>query len=95
MDRGLVISTQPRAGTTQPKGSTVTLVVSKGPKTFPMPDVTGMRTADAQGQLESLGLVVKVVPLPGTNGDTVVFQSPDPGTTVEQGQTVTIYVTGS
>ena len=27
--------------------------------------------------------------------DTVVFQSPRAGTTVQQGETVTIYVTGS
>jgi serine/threonine-protein kinase len=89
----LVISTDPAAGTKQPKGSTVTMIVSKGPKTFEMPDVTGMRTADAQSELEKLGLVVKISVLPIQNPpDTVLLQSPSAGTTVQQGQVVTLYV---
>jgi eukaryotic-like serine/threonine-protein kinase len=90
---GLVISTEPGAGTKQPKGSMVTMIVSKGPKTFDMPDVTGMRTGDAQSELEQLGLVVKISVLPIQNPpDTVLLQSPGAGTTVKQGDVVTLYV---
>jgi eukaryotic-like serine/threonine-protein kinase len=91
--KGMVISTDPRAGTTQPKGSRVTMIVSKGPKTFDMPDVTGMRTADAQSLLEGLGLLVHIEMLPIHDPpDTVLLQDPGAGTTVQQGQHVTIYV---
>jgi len=93
--RGHVISTDPPAGTRLPRGSEVTLVVSKGPKTFAMPNVVGMSRESAQALLENLGLVVHVVPIPGTQGDQVVYQDPKAGRTVQQGQTVTIYVTGN
>ena len=91
--RGHVISTDPSRGEKPPKGSTVTLFVSKGPKTFPMPKVVGMQREAAVTKLEALGLSVKVVEIPGTHGNQVVYQDPDPGVTVEQGQQVTIYVT--
>jgi len=91
--RGHVISTEPSRGEKPPKGSTVTLFVSKGPKTFPMPNVVGMQREAAVTKLEALGLSVKVVEIPGTHGNQVVYQDPDPGVTIEQGQQVTIYVT--
>jgi beta-lactam-binding protein with PASTA domain/predicted Ser/Thr protein kinase len=91
--RGQVISTDPQSGQRAPKGSTVTLFVSKGPKTFAMPNVVGMQREAAVRKLEALGLSVKVVEIPGTEGDQVVYQDPDRGETVEQGQQVTIYVT--
>ena len=89
-----VISTDPQAGATAPKGSKVTMVVSKGPKTFAMPNVVGMTKEEAVSFLENMGLVVKVYQLPLTDPpNTVVLQDPDAGATVKQGQTVTIYVT--
>jgi serine/threonine-protein kinase len=92
--RGQVIQTDPAAGKKLPKGETVTMIVSKGPETFAMPDVVGMSREDARQTLESLGLVVKIVELPNPDPpDTVVFQDPSAGETVEQGQEVTLYVT--
>jgi len=92
--RGEVIRTEPPAGEEAPRGSTVTMIVSKGPETFPMPDVVGMIREEAIAHLESLGLVVEEVPVPGNDPpNTVVFQSPLEGITVEHGQQVTIYVT--
>jgi serine/threonine-protein kinase len=91
--KGHVISTDPPSGEKAPKGSRVTLFVSKGPKTFKMPDVVGMQREAAVAELEGLGLVVNIVEIPGTHGNQVVYQDPDPGVTVEQGQQVTIYVT--
>jgi beta-lactam-binding protein with PASTA domain len=52
-----------------------------------------MQREAAVKKLEGLGLSVKVVEIPGTHGNQVVYQDPDPGVTVEQGQQVTIYVT--
>ncbi len=94
--RGDVIRTDPPAGRSEPRGSQVTMVVSLGPKTFAMPDVVGMSGEEARATLEALGLTVSVVPVPSTTPpDTVVFQDPDAGTTVQQGQDVKIFVTGS
>jgi beta-lactam-binding protein with PASTA domain len=90
--RGQVIRQQPVSGRTVAQESTVTIVVSKGPERFPMPDVVGAATADAQAQLQGLGLNVRVVTVPNSAGAQVVSQQPDAGVTVEQGQQVTIYV---
>jgi eukaryotic-like serine/threonine-protein kinase len=94
--KGEVIRTNPQPGTVAARGSTVTMVVSLGPKTFPMPDVVGMSGDEAEAKLRALGLEVIVVPVPSvTPPNTVVFQDPDPDTTVQQGQEVTIFVTES
>jgi eukaryotic-like serine/threonine-protein kinase len=53
---GFVISTKPAAGDTAPKGSTVTLVVSTGPKSVTLPDLRGQPLADALKKLSDLGL---------------------------------------
>jgi eukaryotic-like serine/threonine-protein kinase len=92
--KGDVIRTEPAAGENVPKGSEVTLVVSKGPETFPMPSVIGMDAGAARDRLEGLGLRVREVQVPGSIGNQVVGQEPDAGTTVEQGQEVTIFVGG-
>jgi beta-lactam-binding protein with PASTA domain/predicted Ser/Thr protein kinase len=92
---GEVIRTEPPAGQNGPKGSTVTMIVSKGPQTFAMPNVVGMIREEAIAYLESLGLVVDAVPVPGNDPpNTVVYQSPLEGITVQYGQLVTIYHTG-
>jgi serine/threonine-protein kinase len=92
VDRDRVISQQPAAEETVREGGTVTIVVSKGPQRFPMPNVVGAETGAAQSQLQGLGLEVRVVTVPNSPGREVVSQQPDAGTTVEQGQQVTIYV---
>jgi eukaryotic-like serine/threonine-protein kinase len=92
--RGRVIRQSPPGDSTVRKGDTVTIVVSKGPRTFPMPDVVGMTENEAVATLRGLGLEVRVVDLPGSSGDRVVGQQPKAGTTVESGQQVTIYVGG-
>lgn len=92
--RGRVVRQQPVAGTTVRRGDAVRIVVSLGPRRFPMPDVIGMARAPAVSRLEGRGLRVRVVELPGSSGNTVVGQSPAQGETVESGQQVTIYVGG-
>ena len=91
---GFVIGTRPSAGAMRPKGSTIIMIVSKGPQTFPMPNVVGMTKEAAVAQLQALGLVVNVVVVPNNNPrDTVVYQVPAQGAIVHQGDQVTIYVT--
>ncbi len=88
---GRVIRQEPSSGTAS-AGARVTLWVSLGPRTFPMPRVIGMATDAAQSQLEGLGLKVQVVVVPNSSGKTVVSQFPSAGKTVQQGQQVAIYV---
>ncbi|HEX2031200.1 MAG TPA: Stk1 family PASTA domain-containing Ser/Thr kinase [Actinomycetota bacterium] len=92
--RGDVVGQEPAADAEVRRGTTVTIVVSKGPRRFPMPNVVGMSKSSATAQLEGLGLTVRAVSLPGSSGSTVVGQRPAPDRTVEQGQEVTIYVGG-
>ncbi len=89
--RGLVISQEPPAGETVPQDSTVRLVVSRGPRSFAMPDVVGQTATSAQAQLEGAGLVVQRVQIPGTTGSQVVYTQPKAGDTVQSGQLVKIY----
>jgi beta-lactam-binding protein with PASTA domain/tRNA A-37 threonylcarbamoyl transferase component Bud32 len=57
VDKGKVISSSPRSGASLRKGDTVTLVVSKGPQLFPVPDVTGMKIEAAIRAIEKAGFV--------------------------------------
>ena len=91
---GDVIATDPPAGSTVHHGAAVTVVVSLGPKTFAMPNVIGRTRDDSVAYLKSLGLVPRIVPLPGSTNDLVSGQSPVPGATVQQGQQVTLYIGG-
>jgi beta-lactam-binding protein with PASTA domain/serine/threonine protein kinase len=92
VQRGVVISQQPAADETVPADSRVTIVVSKGPQRFEMPNIEEQTADAARGQLESLGLAVRVVNTPYQSGNLVVDQDPEPGAIVQTGQQVTIYV---
>jgi len=91
-EKGTVISQTPEKGTDLQPGKTVTIVVSKGPPEFPMPNVVGMGRDEAVAKLRSLGLLVDVAIVPGHGGSRVVFQEPASGTTVHTGDLVHIYV---
>ena len=87
-----MISQDPRAKADLQPGATVTIVVSKGPATFLMPNVVGMSDDAAVQLLESEGLTVDVIQIQGFDGHTVLLQKPASGTTVHVGDTVQIYV---
>jgi eukaryotic-like serine/threonine-protein kinase len=90
--RDEVIAQRPSPRTDLQPGQSVTIVVSLGPETFPMPNVVGMSKTAATSRLDGLGLSVGVVPIPGGNANTVVSTLPTAQSTVRFGQTVTIYV---
>jgi serine/threonine-protein kinase len=91
--KGTVVDQSP-SGTAAP-GSTIQLSVSKGPKQSTVPDVTSQDEGSARSALESAGFKVTVthqsVTDPGLDG-IVLSESPNPGTKVPQGSTVTIVV---
>src|SRR5437764_1895489 len=93
-----VLHQDPGGNTSAAKGSTVTLVVSKGPQTTQVPDVTSYDQQTATSTLEQSGFKVKVVRQP-TNDPSqeniVLDQNPPPNSRAKPGTTVTIYVGSS
>ncbi|HET7760327.1 MAG TPA: PASTA domain-containing protein, partial [Gaiellaceae bacterium] len=90
--KGTVVDQTPNRA---PAGSTITLSVSKGPKTSTVPDVTSQDQASAKSTLQAAGFTVQVqqqdVNDPGLVG-IVLSQSPTGNTQAKQGSTVTITV---
>jgi len=78
---GIIVSTRPPIGSSRPPGSSIVLVVSRGPADIRVPDLLGLRQEDARQRLEAAGLRVGVVTrrpdrrAPGF----VVQQKPGPG----------------
>jgi serine/threonine-protein kinase len=90
--RGQVVSVNPTEATKTPYGSPVTLTVSQGPETFPVPAFTGLSPKDAQAKAKQYGLQVSFFNVPNTSQTTVISQSPAAGTTVHAGDTITLFV---
>jgi serine/threonine-protein kinase len=90
-----VIDQNPSSGTSIGKGSTVTLTVSKGPKTTPVPDVTSYDLTLAQQTLQASGFRSHVtyqdVADPSQDG-VVLSQSPVGGTQGKPRTTVELTV---
>jgi serine/threonine-protein kinase len=92
---GLIISQKPEQGTEQPKGTTVTFVVSKGAAPAEVPDVVGLQDTEAVAKLQEAGFI----PVPGGSKfdskaplGQVLSQSPKAGSQQRKGSQVT-YVT--
>jgi eukaryotic-like serine/threonine-protein kinase len=94
-----VISTNPAYGNTEPKGTTVHLLVSEGAKPatkVAVPDVLNDTRSQAVAALTAKGFKVvvhKVSPQAGVRANTVVGQSPGQGVLAPKGSNVTIDVT--
>jgi serine/threonine-protein kinase len=93
--KGTVVAMEPTAGTAVPKGSKITLSVSKGPATSQVPDVFGQNQLDAVQLLRGAGFKIAVVPQdvtdPSQDG-VVLDESPPAGTPLKPGAIVTITV---
>lgn len=89
---GAVISQTPAGLVSAPKGSTITLVVSKGSKFVFIPNVYSIETSKAIAALKDLGLKVKVRSMGKKSVKNVTNVSPKVGTKVLRGTVVTITV---
>jgi eukaryotic-like serine/threonine-protein kinase len=92
---GTVVDQDPSAGAFVPKGTTVTLSVSKGPKTSRVPDVTSLAQADAVSALRASKFKVQIVSQDvsdATQDGVVLTQDPGGGSQAPQRSTVTITV---
>ena len=85
------VAVQRPAGGTAPPGSTVRLVVSRGPRLFPVPSVVGLEVGQAQQVLERAGFEVSVLSLPG-GPDQVLAQIPAEGALRPKGSGVQLSV---
>jgi eukaryotic-like serine/threonine-protein kinase len=90
--RGQVISVDPTEASKTAYGSSVTLTVSLGPQTFPVPSLTGLSPKDAEAKARDYGLSVTFFDVPNTPQTTVISQNPAAGTTVHAGDTITLFV---
>ena len=90
VEKGRVIDMAPTPATSVPRGSAVTLRVSKGPQIVTVPDVRGDSIERATERLEALGLRVVVDHVRGGHGNVVLDQDPREGTKVRIGSTVTL-----
>jgi beta-lactam-binding protein with PASTA domain/serine/threonine protein kinase len=90
---GVVLSTDPKAGTELRPGETVTLVLSKGRAPITIPDVVGQNINDARRQLTERGLqVVENSTESDKPADEVIAVSPKAGTGVEKDTQVTLTI---
>jgi len=90
IEEGLVISTNPSAGTEVAAGTAVEIVVSSGADDVVVPDLTGMTTDEATTAAEAVGLTIEIVEDPD-NPDpdgVVVGQDPVAGSTVPGGSEI-------
>jgi serine/threonine-protein kinase len=90
--RGLVIGTEPAAGTQTSTAQPVTLLVSKGSDRVEVPDVVGLNEQAALNALSAAELAGTVVQRDSDEPQgEVVGQSPGPGKLVPRGSQVTIF----
>ena len=89
-----VIETSPPERTRIERGSTVTLVVSRGPRKVELPDVVGQNRDEAEQALESRGLQVSFTDREDDEEEpgTVLAMAPAAGTEVDKGATVTLTI---
>ena len=92
---GQIIQQEPSADTVLKAGETIRLVVSKGPQMADMPNIIGFTQDGAVKELEARGLVAScfmVVNDGSYASGCVVRTSEEPGTKVEVGTVITVYI---
>lgn len=94
---GHVIKQLPAGDQNYPKGSTVTLVVSKGPapRDVPVPSLVGLDLEQAKKDLSAVGLAlgeVKEEPSDQDQEGVIISQGIEPGTMVRKGDVIDVVV---
>jgi serine/threonine-protein kinase len=93
--QGVVVSEDPQQGTPEPRGTTVTLSVSKGPAAEQVPDVTQEDQATAEQTLTAAQLTPSVIfdPVTDPSQDGIVLsEDPKAGSPAKAGEVVIIHV---
>ena len=92
---GNVISQNPGGGSTEPPGTTVTIVVAQAPPKVQVPDVTGQTKQNATNTLRNAGfnVVTQTQDTSNQNQDgKVISENPSAGSNQTKGSTVTIVI---
>lgn len=89
---GSVISVRPAEGTVIDSGSTVNLVVSKGPPPVTVPNLVDMPRDKAVATLRNLGLKARVLEGDFSPLNRVISQSAAAGSEVPKGSTITLRI---
>ena len=92
---GQIIQQEPSADTVLKAGETIRLVVSKGPQMAEMPNIIGFTQDGAVKELEARGLVASCFMMVNDGSyasGCVVRTSEEPGTKVEVGTVITVYI---
>ena len=91
--KGEVVDQQPQSGEQVATGSVVTVKVSKGKNTKPVPDVIGLQEDEATAKLRESGFEPRVFDVPASDpAGTVVAQEPQPGANAPPDSSVRINV---
>ena len=93
--KGQIISQSPAADEKVDRGTAISVVISAGPATGVMPDLTGWKEEHAKLYLEALGYNVSEslrLQVSSLEKGLVEQSSPKAGTKIEHGDTVTLYV---
>ena len=95
VEKGRIIRQAPEAGEVIEKGSTIDLVVSRGPQMVEMPNVAGFTRDGAEQQLAQVGLNASFYPIYNDGSyvsGCVAYCSEEPGAMVEVGSTIIVYM---
>ena len=98
IEEGLVVKTNPPAGTNKREGSEITLYVSSGEGVYIVEDFTGKDYREVKGKIEAecdcnvLVEFEKVDEKDNLNEDTVIRTEPASGEKSKMGETITIYI---
>jgi serine/threonine-protein kinase len=91
--KGIVTATDPPAGTSAPKGSTVRVNVASGPAPATVPNVVGLDLAVAISKLRAAGLNPNpTIVSSDAPKNQVIHQDPAPGTSATKGSSVALQV---
>ena len=93
---GVVISETPPGGSTVAQGARVTIAVSTGPGSSPLPNVAGLTTAQATAKLKEAGFkpTTETQPSATVASGRVISTNPSAGTEAQAGSSVTVLVSG-
>ena len=93
-DKGVIVKQSSEKGAKLAEGDTMTLTVSKGPKSVKLEQFTGMSQKDAVKKAEKLGLKVKTSEAFSSIAQkgNVAEQSPKAGETAQGGDTITFTI---
>ena len=97
IEEGKVIKTNPASKSKRQKGTVITLHVSLGSNVIVLDDYTGQNYISIEATLKALGIYVIIKPTDVDKGSgikdvEIIRQSPDAGTKVSAGDTVTLYI---